>query len=329
MLVVTQVLQTTTSAWKNTSEKINSFRNARAAFDSLTTQLRQATLNTYLDYFNAAGQTSYNYYKANAASTNIFIPAAYGRQSELHFICGPGLVPGQVTHSVFFQCPLGITGESNYSQLNGMLNVSGFYVTFGSDGDMMNRPPAFLSAPPVYGYRLMQFVQKSEALQVYALPDDKGWFTLPLQNPAANVRMLADNILALIILPELAADKPTQLTSDYRYDSRNKSGDRTANTAIAYDWTPGTMAQPLPMNQMPPLLRVVMVALDENSAIRLQGSSTSAPTQITSAMAGKFTDPALLDSDLQALGSALTTLRLNYRVFSTTIAVRSAKFSDQ
>ncbi len=122
MVLVSQMIGATSSLWKRTSAKIDSLRDARLGFELMTDQLRQATTNTYWDYFNAAGQTTAQWTASGAATP--FLPAAYGRQSELHFISGSsnlGLVlPNgtQVTQGVFFQFPGGYTGNSAYSTLN-------------------------------------------------------------------------------------------------------------------------------------------------------------------------------------------------------------------
>ena len=65
-----QILGSTATAWKSHKARLGAFEGARAAFDSLTSRLSQATLNTYWDYDNPAQ------------------PQRYLRQSELHFITG-------------------------------------------------------------------------------------------------------------------------------------------------------------------------------------------------------------------------------------------------
>ena len=51
VLLLNMVTQTSKS-WKATTGKIEQFRAARDAFDTMTRRLGQATLNTYLDYDN-------------------------------------------------------------------------------------------------------------------------------------------------------------------------------------------------------------------------------------------------------------------------------------
>ncbi|MEJ0000490.1 MAG: hypothetical protein WDO13_15830 [Verrucomicrobiota bacterium] len=75
------MIQQTSSLWKNTSEKLEGFRNARNVFDAMTRTISQATLNTYLDYQDA---------NHNWVGTSGQPAAFYARRSDLHFICGQG-----------------------------------------------------------------------------------------------------------------------------------------------------------------------------------------------------------------------------------------------
>ncbi len=110
LVVIFSITQQTGRVWKSSQAKIESFQSARAAFESLTRKLSQATLNGYYDYFDANGRTP----KDPSYDGK---PARYGRQSDLHFISGPGLLthPAQVSHAVFFQAPLGYSNATNWS----------------------------------------------------------------------------------------------------------------------------------------------------------------------------------------------------------------------
>ena len=137
MLLVTQMVGDTSKVWTKTSGKIDAFRQARLGFEEMTTELAQATTNTYWDYFNAAGQ---NVAQWNATGTTApFVPVAYGRQSELHFVSGNAKATGladnagntriyynnSYTHGIFFSCPLGYAAHSTYSVLNSLLTATG------------------------------------------------------------------------------------------------------------------------------------------------------------------------------------------------------------
>ena len=359
--------------WKSTSAKVDAFQGARAGFELMTDQLRQATINSYYDYFDAAGD-AYGPYASTHPTTTFnqssnFIPVTYGRQSELHFISGPkpsGLLTpsapapsGQiVTQSVFFLFPRDYTQDSSdYGTLKRLLNASGFFIEFGTETKVVNSPPSFIaglgSYSPKYRFRLMQFVQPTENLSIYNYSLTTGtspydWFVTPIANSHATcVRMVADNIIALIIWPKLTdsgADTltgSTPLLTANRYDYDSREGANSGSNP----WAPTTansVPQPEPMNQMPPILKVAMVAIDEPSAQRIQMASATAPKVITDAIGltanpSRFTTPIAagtpppdqMDIDLASLGDDLAGARINYRIFNTTIAVRSAKFSSK
>ena len=103
VLVLISITSQTAKTWRYTSGKVEEFREARTAFETVTSRLRQATLNTYWDYDNAT------------------TPTRYERRSELRFISGPverdlsiGTGPNgsAITHAVFFHAPLGMVDMS-------------------------------------------------------------------------------------------------------------------------------------------------------------------------------------------------------------------------
>ncbi len=363
LILAAQMIAATSKLWKNTTSKIEAFQAARDGFQLMTDELRQATVNTYWDYFTAKGQTIAQWNISNLSGTSIdgnasFIPAAYGRQSELHFISGPSLLTNQVakTHAVFFQIPLGFTANTvTYGSLQNLLTATGFFIEFSDGSNCVNSPASFLTTSRLYRYRLMQFIQPTEQLAVYDAATfnsygESGWFQIPIQvNHASTVHIVANNIIGLIIWPkktdtgtDTLGGTDTPLSPTYSFDSR--TGYNATGTAIsATSWTPGGTTiptQPLQTNQMPPILRVAMIAIDEPSAKVLQGSATTAPTQIATAFGQTnpstgqvlFTTAVNMDSDLLYLqtgpsGLAAITPHLNFRVFDTTIIVRSARFS--
>jgi len=379
MSVIFQVIQMSSQAWKSSTQGTSTMQQARAAFERMTRNLSQATLNTYYGYYYASGAT---------------MPSYYMRQSELQFICGNGPVNGstafltaannnavQVTHGVFFQAPLGdinstsATDVSSYGALDRLLNACGYFVIYGPD---TFRPPFFSSlsnAPQNENrFRLMEYLQPSEDLSIYtsgAIPSAGVTIPLWISNglptdftaapPASpspvNVRPLASNIVALIILPEQFFNSsgtnpnpvanesnvsyiPCQSANSYNYDS-------------AYHATPtGTPpTQNAWANQLPPLVKVIMVAIDEPSALRLAAahtgaSSTSPPDlgDLTTSTAALFQDPSKLftsssvpEGDLEKFEDVLNakagnvagnTLKLNYSVFQTDVIIRSSKWSQ-
>ena len=155
------VMDQTTRIWSGSSAKVEQFREARSAFERVSTRLSQATLNTYWDYVSATK------------------PTRYLRQSELRFIAGsaPGLLgstgPGntsaRVAHTVFFNAPLGITANVNYTGLENALNTIGYFVELGDDS--AQRPDfmrSMVDAIPLrWRFRLMEFSQPTENFSLY------------------------------------------------------------------------------------------------------------------------------------------------------------------
>ena len=291
--------------WTSVTAKGDSFTAAQAAFDGITRKLSMATLNTHYDYFDingkAAGDAGYNQ-----------IPARYGRQSELHFIMGKALLSEQLSHALFFQARLGRSEKMN--GLSGLLNSCGYYIAFRDE-----ERPAFFNRlnpgmPSRYRFRLMEFTQQSEDLSLY-VTNGNTWFTT---SASTTSRPLANNILALAIIPHKANEKPesTSLAGNCEYNSRvNWSG----------------AEQPATMNQLPPVVRVVMVAIDETSANRtLQNiSNADSAAQALGVNYGVlFQNAANLSADLVTVEDQLTRRGINYRVFQTDVAVREARWSN-
>ena len=320
LVMVFSALNHSIGVWRQANAKIDAFQNARAVFEIMTSRLSQATLNTYWDYYDDGFQPFR--LATNGAS---FEPKYYGRYSDLHFICGPAasliptMPPGYsalATQAVFFNVPTGLTTNAAYQSLPELLSACGFFVAFG--GDDVTRPsivPSSVNAN--YRWRLMELTAPSESLAVFATPTGTDWFTAPISD--RQVRPIADNIIALVIWPRVAPlndPEGTQIAPGYSYDSRTTA-----------PWSDGR--QPLQAHQLPPTVQVTMVAIDEASAIRLQDGSTP-PAQIAAALAGCFTGPVTTYADdiQKKLEPALVENQINYRVFTTTVALRESRWSQ-
>ncbi len=345
VLMLASMTNQTASTWQYTTGKIEQFSGARSGFESITRQLGQATLNTYYDYYDASGETR------TAANADTFVPKNYGRKSELRFISGSmdrtNLYNGQSepalaadttrprpTHGVFFHAPLGkVDDQAAHGGLEALLNCWGFYVEFNSDEQ---ERPTFLqgasaTAPLRWRYRLMQFMQSSEQLKTYSTPTD--WFRTAVNLPAApadpdnspSSYVLAENIVALILQPALSPKDEallnpvpsvpgTALAPSYFYDSTKKNPIGALN----------------PQNQLPPNVRVTMVAIDEPSAIRLASGSTMPDFGLANLF--KTNDAAGASSyeqDLTTLENNLAAKKCSFRVFTTNVVIRGAKWSKQ
>ena len=355
MLILVSVTTQTSATWRYTTGKIEQFRESRAAFESITTKISQATLNTYWDYgYDSAG-----------------LPTRYERRSELRFNSGSadaligsiGPVDGsgekgtRVTHAVFFHAPIGIVGSANpqYHGLESLLNVWGYYVELNSDSNF--RPPflnnAASPAPLRYRFRLMEFMQPSENLSTYSYTSGvlggkpvattyqgTEWFKNAVNATPSNTspspsRPVAENIIALIITPRLSKRDEQEvkggaseidsspLAPKYSYDSSLTKNDGQA----------GTDPRINPKNQLPPVLQITMVAIDETSAARLNlGTATGDIFKLK----GKFADTTKYTSDLVvqpgaaadvSLEKTLIDKKVNYRIFTTNVPIRAAKWS--
>lgn len=303
----------TAQVYKDTSGQMEAFRSARNAFESMTRTLSLATLNNYYDYVDSSGVTRAQ--AIQAGTTKTFRPSSYDRISDLHFVSGGGLHAPQVTHSVFFQSPLGYAPNPAFDGLENLLNVCGYYVEYAAD----TAKPDFVSTRSLHRYCLMELIQPADSMKVYSTLD-RSWFTLPLQSGTPPVHMLAPNVIALLIRPRSSNadvgapgnDPIAEAMTGYTYDSR-------ANLA------------PSIHHQLPPILEVALVAIDEASAARLLPNISSQPPIIAEALAsdGRFTEPENLDADLTDLQSDLNASRLNYRLFRTLVPMRNSKWSSQ
>jgi uncharacterized protein (TIGR02599 family) len=308
--------------WRKTTGKIEQFRGARDAFESMTRRLSQATLNTYWDYDNPT------------------TPTRYIRQSELRFLSGktetlvgkPTSPNRWPTHCVFFQAPFGFVEatQTGAQGLGNLLNTWGYFIEFGNDD--AERPSIFGAqiGASRYRYRLHEFMQPANSFNLYDYTsgmlagsprnltyNGHEWFTtamnLPLPpNTAPNrpTHILADNIVALIFLPKLATKDDstgTALCPTYGYDST-----ATNSTALLN-----------PKNQLPPLMQVTLVAIDETSAKRMENGTTMPELGLDTL----FTDATQMSANLRTLEQTLISKNSNYRIFTTNVSLNGAKWS--
>jgi uncharacterized protein (TIGR02599 family) len=299
-LMAVMMLSVTSSAQKiakQTTSRTEQFREGRRAFERINQRLSQATLNTYWDYVDSGGSP-------RVAGNTAFTPFKYARMSELRYLqtnSSSLTAPGggtMVGNSVFFQAPLG--KSDTLSGLNSLLNTTGFYIKKSDDSVLR---PATVSASKTR-YRLFELTEAAESLTIYSLTSGNAattstaWFTTPLA-VLGNSRRLADNIVALL----------------FQAQYQNASG--TPTSAFNYTSTPrGLSSQPIEENNLPPNVRVTMIALDETSARRVAEESIT------------LTD-ATDDTSLALLEKNLTDSRLNYRKFQSTVSIGPSKWSSR
>lgn len=323
------------------TQKLSAFASARAAFDIITRNLSQATLNTYLDYYDSSGKRR----TAQDTAASTFIPASFGRASDLQFVIQANVANPNYGQEVYFQVPRAYSANADYQSVSGLFNACGYYVQFGNlDG---YEPTAVLNQEqagkvrPKYRYRLMQGLEPTENLHIFTATalsgtgttnDNSGTWLDNIKNgtgpDSTYITPLADNVIAFIVWPRLsAADEAAEqaagtyvpLTTDYTYDSQKN----VAPTGPAG----GPYTQSLTADQLPPDVQVTMVVIDEASATRIQGTSATAPSVIETALAGKFSIPDNYETDMNDLAAKLSAAHINYQFFNTTVAMRESKWS--
>jgi uncharacterized protein (TIGR02599 family) len=311
-------------AMGNTTGKIEQFRGARDAFERVTTRLSQATLNAYWDYK----------YLNN-------VPTYYERRSELRFLntnakdlLAGASAPQKFTQCVFFNAPLGYTETQNFYGLENLMNTWGFYVEYSQD--TLYRPKFIgTEVPAKWRWKLMEFSQPTETFSVYKNTSG-GTTTNPnaeklgtqwiYDNNATifqkSVRPVVENVIALVLIPRLSRSE-----EDLRTDRVNVDHSVLAPKYI-YDTTTTLTSDATlnPKNQLPPVVQTTMVAIDERSAGRLSLDGT---TTDLFGVQSKFGDTKNFTADLTDLEKKLVDKRVSYRIFTTNVHVRGAKWSRE
>src|SRR5450631_596645 len=109
LTIIGAVTQSTSNAVHKASGKLTTYAAARAGFDIMNEKLAQATLNTFMDYYDISGSL-----QTNSAT---FVPVMYGRVSNLQFVIRQNSNPVTAWNTagsasatgygqeVYFQCP--------------------------------------------------------------------------------------------------------------------------------------------------------------------------------------------------------------------------------
>lgn len=284
------VISNSTVVWRQSTANLDAFREARLGYEILTRNLSQATLNAYWDYDDPN------------------FPTRYLRQSELHFLSGNDLAGRN--GAVFFQMPRGHTIDRvSMGNLPDLLNSVGYYIAYVDEAQWR---PAFVSGPSRERFWLMQYLQPAESMTVYQTAD-ASWMT----DVADLSQPVAQNVIALVVWPRMPFEEDPDgdfLTADYSYDSRaNAFGN----------------PQPVTGHQLPPLLQIAMVAIDESSAAQLEQQGVL-ETTIEGVLEGLF-QASNYDrhfDDLDELERRLAEANIRYRVFETAVPLREAKWSE-
>lgn len=324
LLLVTSVVGSVQGAWKQAHSKVSEFREARRAFDRMVNAISQASLNNYLVYRYA----NTNDPMTPPSKSRTAQPAGYARYSELQFVCGrsssasdppmtglsPEISPG---HAIFFQAPMGTTSEY---RLPTSLNGCGFFVQFGSDRDYR---PDFLNSigqAEIFRYRLYEYRSPTENNRAYD-PDSnvtgRRWY----EDFAQWSKPIANNVVLLVLSPrrsEADADgqgSPTDIAPLYTYNTRPKDP-MSGSEQAATDY------------QLPPMIGVTFVVIDEASATNLSIDNGSSPPLRDVITSGMFQQAASYNSDLDQVIKELVARKINFRVFTATVPIRASKWGQ-
>lgn len=325
MLMSARFISQVQTTWSASSARLEQFREARMAFETIVQSLRQATLNTYLTYEYNTGDNP------TVPTTKSQAPKKYIRHSELQFIndtaadlLGATTPEFAKNHAVFFQAPMGLSARPGYEGLQRLLCGRGYFIMHSSDEAYR---PAHISAER-RRFRLWEFRPVSESNEIYTSTPGE-WFAKAAQqviqpdetaNAPSHSRPVAENIVALIISPQVSPEDAQTRDNDihwiapeYRYDSTQISGTTVTSPQ-------GTQ------HLLPPTVVVTLVAIDEGSAERLQLASPEGVPDLLPDNA--FTDTTRFTQDLAALEENLQAQKLNYRVFSTAVPMRNSKWDQ-
>lgn len=341
LVLLLSITNQTSNTWRYTIGRVQQFREAREGFEAISRKLSQAALNTYWDYNDPLN------------------PTQYLRQSELRFLSGPAESIGagavsnrRPSHALFFNAPLGVSSPPGTDQpdaegLENVLNTWGFFVEFGDDSDIR---PDFLTpaeAPPRFRFRMKELTIPSNYVSIYRYTSGRGatglpanltyagreWFTDAFSLTPAPVHVVAENVVALVALPKLSpadlekvgitdpALQASALAPTYIYDTTTIGG------GSRYPTDPVKAAMLNSRNQLPPLVQLTLVAIDEGSARRLANGSTMPDLSVDSLFQADTDSASRFESDLSQLQNRLQELRLSYRTFTTTVSIKAAKWS--
>ena len=361
LVIVFQMLKGTQRAWRTTRQDVGEFREARQSFEEMTRRVGQASLNSYY---------SYRYDNVTVRGVQLRMGREFIPQSELHFVSGPvealGLqtkgnrqVGKRYTHALFFQAPFGFCVQEDprndsrlhYEKMNGLLNSWGYFIEFNTDE--LDRPQLFTAlnnAPrPRPRYRLMEFRQPTEYLTIYKLnlrekkeadqAELYAWFNKGLYSVNSEwnttldgreqkgffrtTRVVAENICGMILRPREADEKlkgdADELAPDYVYDSRR------------FQWDGSGRAATRSRHQLPPVIDVTFIAVDEGSFNTLCQREGIKTADDDPDLVGKdyFKTAKDFRKDLEKVELSLKEKKLEYRIFNTSIRIRESKWTDK
>ena len=303
-LIASYLIEGAHRTWRVTESRVTQYQEARSSFELMGQRIARAQLNPRLDY-----------------EYRNMLPVRYKKETELHFLSGRtedllGDDRYQSGHAIFFQAPLGMSHEPRYRDLNHLLNAWGFFVEYGSDEAWV--PRVVRSDPryrPRYRFRLMEFRQPAEELVIYSTfdPSDRSWYRDYLT--PGNVKVVAENVIALLLTPLSPGEAdPHFLAPEYAFDSRIPQNLADPEVAWAI------------RHELPPVVRITLIVIDEKTAQRFETDEASPPKELQVFSVAPFTRAEHYERDLAAVEQHLNSISAGYRVFTSTVAIRNAKW---
>ena len=139
------------------------------------------------------------------------------------------------------------------------------------------------------------------------------------------VRPIAENIIGMVILPRAAetatstAASTLELAPKYLYDTRNwQTRSKSAKESIKSQ------------HQLPPILDISFISVEENSfaTFALRTGILEAKDDPKLIDKELFTDVKKFTKDFDEVEKKLRKLKIEYRIFNSTIRLRESKWTD-
>ncbi|PTY01397.1 hypothetical protein DB346_13090 [Verrucomicrobia bacterium LW23] len=160
-------------------------------------------------------------------------------------------------------------------------------------------------------FRLMRVVIPPDLVSAYPPSDADSW--LSASEMPRYTTAVADNVIALIVRPVEAGGTP-------------ETAPRDVTAAYLFDSLEGAEADPQSptAHRLPPMLQITVVAIDEAAARRLDRGAETPPVEVTSALAGKFLNPAERDADIADMRRRLHGSGIHLTVRTLSIPLRES-----
>ncbi|MEM9479220.1 MAG: prepilin-type N-terminal cleavage/methylation domain-containing protein [Verrucomicrobiota bacterium] len=271
------VFASVSSAWSTGHGKAGQLLSGRTVLETMTQRLSQATLSVQTEFI----------FDENSPH----VPQSFGRNSELFFQIGaPSGLQAPLNdnasgNAALFFAPTGETGLQEISAYRSLMNLCGFFVTFGPG------PIGEEGVAPRDRFRLWEIVLPAEELPVADPEGAEGnrWEELNLSNYS---RVVAENVPLLVLVPQGLPPSELAANSDgVVFDSRE------------FD------------HQLPPRMRIIFFTISEESAKRIESlgeTESLVPQGIFSQL-----DEETIEAELQTLREHLDKFpgQIDYRIF--------------